>query len=428
MKRFVLLDTAPIPGTNGALNLFEYGEDFVIKIAGGDGGQLMNTRMHGSEDALAAIPCKQIANRPQVRVLIGGLGMGFTLASALQHLGADAEVAVAELVPGVVEWNRGPLGAKSGYPLNDPRAVIIQEDVAKVLQAAEQCYDAIMLDVDNGPEGLTQKGNDWLYSMDGLRQCAKALRPKGMLAVWSSSADRAEAHPTVGWAGRRSASAHQLGAPPRMTASPFYRYSQVESHRKIVGRLSVNLQFADAIVVQAAEVQVVAHRLHRGDHAQVRTAGVMQAADDLAVLVEGDGEAVRDRFRPQRARQFGQLRLEPGVAMEEVGVGLAWGRQCYPEGAVAVALQVVRQARQVVDEDVVLAGLVALEPVTGDAVAIGLVDQHEVLVRRQRHAVGEVQVFQQYAGFATGRVIAEQAAVRTGLEQVEQVVRLFEAR
>lgn len=191
MKRFVLLDTAPIPGTDGALNLFEYGENFVIKIAGGDGGQLMNTRMHGSEDALAAIPCKQIASRPQVRVLIGGLGMGFTLASALQNLGADAEVAVAELVPGVVEWNRGPLGAKSGYPLHDPRAVIIQEDVAKVLQAAEQCYDAIMLDVDNGPEGLTQKGNDWLYSMDGLRQCAKALRPKGMLAVWSSSADRA---------------------------------------------------------------------------------------------------------------------------------------------------------------------------------------------------------------------------------------------
>lgn len=191
MKRFVLLDTAPIPGTDGALNLFEYGDDFVIKIAGGDGGQLMNTRMHGSEDALAAIPCQQIAGRPQARVLIGGLGMGFTLASALQHLGADAEVEVAELVPGVVEWNRGALGAKAGHPLRDPRALIIQEDVAKVLQAAEQRYDAIMLDVDNGPEGLTQKGNDWLYSMPGLYQCARALRPAGMMAVWSSSADRA---------------------------------------------------------------------------------------------------------------------------------------------------------------------------------------------------------------------------------------------
>jgi spermidine synthase len=190
MKRFVLLDTAPIPDSTGALCLFEYGEDFVIKIAGGDGGQLMNTRMHGSEDALAAIPCRKIAGRPQPRVLIGGLGMGFTLASALLHLGADAEVAVAELVPGVVEWNRGPLGGKSGYPLLDPRTRLIQGDVAEALQAAERAYDAIMLDVDNGPEGLTQKGNGWLYSAEGLRQCHRALRPKGILAVWSASADR----------------------------------------------------------------------------------------------------------------------------------------------------------------------------------------------------------------------------------------------
>ena len=114
MKRFVLLDTTPIPDNGGALCLFEYGEDFVIKIQGGDGGQLMNTRMHGSEDALAEIPCRKVAGRPGSRVLIGGLGMGFTLASALKHLGKTAEVVVAELVPGVVEWNRGPLGEKSG--------------------------------------------------------------------------------------------------------------------------------------------------------------------------------------------------------------------------------------------------------------------------------------------------------------------------
>lgn len=190
MKRFVLLDTAPIPGNGGALCLFEYGEDFVIKIAGGDGGQLMNTRMHGSEDALAALPCKKVAGRPQPRVLIGGLGMGFTLASALQHLGADAEVAVAELVPGVVEWNRGPLGAKSGYPLLDPRTRLVQGDVAEVLKAAGQAYDAIMLDVDNGPEGLTQHSNSWLYGAEGLRHCCRALRPKGLLAVWSASVDR----------------------------------------------------------------------------------------------------------------------------------------------------------------------------------------------------------------------------------------------
>ena len=122
MKRFVLIDTAEIPDGGGALCLFEYGDDFVIKIQGGNGNQLMNTRTHGSEDALAEIPCRKIAHRPQPRVLIGGLGMGFTLASALRHLGKDAEVQVAELVPGVIDWNRGPLGEKSGMPVNDPRA------------------------------------------------------------------------------------------------------------------------------------------------------------------------------------------------------------------------------------------------------------------------------------------------------------------
>ncbi|OEC34998.1 Spermine/spermidine synthase [Pseudomonas cuatrocienegasensis] len=189
MKRFVLLDTAPIPGTDSALCLFEYGEDFVIKIAGGDGGQLMNTRMHGSEDALAALPCQKVAGRREARVLIGGLGMGFTLAAALQHLGRDAEVTVAELVPGVIAWNQGALGAKAGNPLSDPRTRIVQDDVANLLKAARGDYDAIMLDVDNGPEGLTQRGNNWLYSAGGLQNCRRALRPKGLLAVWSASAD-----------------------------------------------------------------------------------------------------------------------------------------------------------------------------------------------------------------------------------------------
>jgi len=190
MKRFVLLDTTPIPDDGGALCLFEYGEDFVIKFEGGRGNQLMNTRMHGSEDALAEIPCKRVAGRPQVRVLIGGLGMGFTLAAALRQLGTDAEVQVAELVPGVIEWNRGPLGEKSGYPLRDPRATVLNDDFAAILKAGPGAYDAIMLDVDNGPEGLTQKSNSWLYSMEGLRTCAKALRKGGVLAVWSASADR----------------------------------------------------------------------------------------------------------------------------------------------------------------------------------------------------------------------------------------------
>ena len=190
MKRHVLLDTAPIPNDGGALCLFEYGDDFVIKLEGGKGGQLMNTRMHGSEDALAAIPCRKIAGRAKARVLIGGLGMGFTLASALQHLGEDAEVQVAELVPGVIEWNRGPLGAKAGNPLLDTRATVLNEDVATILKNQPNGFDAIMLDVDNGPEGLTHSNNNWLYSMDGLLACARALRNKGLLAVWSASADR----------------------------------------------------------------------------------------------------------------------------------------------------------------------------------------------------------------------------------------------
>jgi spermidine synthase len=190
MKRFVLLDTAPIPENGGALCLFEYGEDFVIKIQGGDGGQLMNTRMHGSEDALAEIPCKRVTHRPTPRVLIGGLGMGFTLASALKHLGKNAQVVVAELVPGVIEWNRGPLGAKAGMPIDDPRSEIRCADVANVLQSEPQGFDAIMLDVDNGPEGLTQRSNSGLYSAAGLQNCHRALRPKGILAVWSASADR----------------------------------------------------------------------------------------------------------------------------------------------------------------------------------------------------------------------------------------------
>ncbi|MBN2994336.1 hypothetical protein JWR97_27730, partial [Pseudomonas cedrina subsp. fulgida] len=156
---------------------------------GGDGGQLMNTRMHGSEDALAEIPCRKVA-APGFTGADRRSGHGLYPGFALKHLGKSAEVVVAELVPGVVDWNRGPLGEKSGRPLLDPRTVIRLEDVAKVLQAEPQGFDAIMLDVDNGPEGLTQKANSWLYSAGGLAACAKALRPKGVLAVWSASADR----------------------------------------------------------------------------------------------------------------------------------------------------------------------------------------------------------------------------------------------
>lgn len=187
MNRHKLLETALIPDNGGELRLFEAGDDFVIKLAGGD---LMNTRQHGSEDALAEIACKKIARRPQPRVLIGGLGMGFTLASALRHLGDTAQVVVAELVPAVVAWNRGVVGQKAGHPLLDPRASVREIDVALILKAEKQNYDAILLDVDNGPAGLTHKDNDWLYSLEGLRCSREALRPQGVLAVWSAGPDR----------------------------------------------------------------------------------------------------------------------------------------------------------------------------------------------------------------------------------------------
>jgi spermidine synthase len=183
-----LLDTAQIPGAGGELQLYQRNSEFSIIIVGG--GVLMSTRTHGSEDALAELACSKIAGRSRSRVLIGGLGMGFTLAAALDHLGTDAEVVVAELVPAVVAWNRGPLGEYSGHPLQDVRATVREGDVARIIKTGRQAYDAILLDVDNGPEGLTRKGNDWLYTMDGLAASYAALRPKGILAVWSAGPDR----------------------------------------------------------------------------------------------------------------------------------------------------------------------------------------------------------------------------------------------
>ena len=189
MNRVTLLDTAQIPGDSGELGLYQHGEDFIIKVMGGQ--DLMSTRTHGSADALAEIACTEIAGRGRPRVLIGGLGMGFTLASALRHLAPDAEVVVAELVPGVVEWNRGPLGAHAGDPLLDERVTVHEVDVAVLLKAEASAFDAILLDVDNGPEGLTRGGNDWLYSRAGLNASYRALRPRGLLAVWSAGSDRA---------------------------------------------------------------------------------------------------------------------------------------------------------------------------------------------------------------------------------------------
>ncbi|MGD8408254.1 MAG: MnmC family methyltransferase [Thiohalophilus sp.] len=184
MTPWALLDSAAVPGNGGELQLYQRGDEFSIKISGR--GELMSSRVHGSEDALAEQTCARLENRDNPQLLIGGLGMGFTLAAALRCTGDHSEIVVAELVPAVVAWNKGPLGKHTGYPLQDPRVKVHEGDVAHIINNAHLAYDAILLDVDNGPEGLTHKANDGLYSMDGLNAAYEALRPRGILAVWSA--------------------------------------------------------------------------------------------------------------------------------------------------------------------------------------------------------------------------------------------------
>jgi len=190
MRHWTQLGEAPIAGTDQTLFLYQGKDDFFIKISGGQ--ELMSTRKHGSEDALGSLPCKRLKQPETARVLIGGLGMGFTLAAVLAVVGSKAEVTVAELVPEVVDWNRGPLGERSGRPLDDPRTKIHLGDVAKLLRQSHACFDVIALDVDNGPEGLTKSQNDWLYSEAGIAAAQDALRNSaGILAYWSAGPDQA---------------------------------------------------------------------------------------------------------------------------------------------------------------------------------------------------------------------------------------------
>lgn len=187
MQKWVRIGRADVPGGGGAMDLLQAGDTYSIRI---DGRELMFSRVHGSEDALAALPLAQLGGRPAIRVLIGGLGMGFTAAAALARLGPDDEVVVAELVPEVVAWNRGPLSAVAGHPLRDPRLRVHVGDVGEAIRAAAGAWDAILLDVDNGPEGLTRPSNGDLYTPDGLRAARRALRPGGILAVWSAAPKR----------------------------------------------------------------------------------------------------------------------------------------------------------------------------------------------------------------------------------------------
>ena len=182
------LASAKVPGGGGELCLHQRGHEFSVRI---DRAELMNSRAHGSEEALALLACTRVRARRGARVLVGGLGMGFTLAAALSQLGADATLVVAELVPEVVSWNRTFLADLAGRPLEDPRVEVREQDVADVLRAERGGFDAIVLDVDNGPEGLTHAQNDWLYGRGGLTCIKSALRPASVLAAWSAKPNEA---------------------------------------------------------------------------------------------------------------------------------------------------------------------------------------------------------------------------------------------
>ncbi len=185
MIRPELVGVAEVPD-GPPLRLFRRGADFMIVL---DRNELMSTRMSGSEVALGTMTCDRIADRPAPHLLIGGYGMGFTLRAVLGRLDAKARVTVAELVPGIIEWARGPMAALTTDCLDDPRVLLEIGDVGAAIRAGSGRYDAILLDVDNGPDGLTRPGNDGLYGPRGLAAARSALRPGGVLAVWSAAPD-----------------------------------------------------------------------------------------------------------------------------------------------------------------------------------------------------------------------------------------------
>lgn len=188
MRPWELIDSTTVSGERGELRLLRRGDEYSIAIAGA--GELMSSRVHGSEEALAERGCATLRARSAQRVLVGGLGMGFTLAATLRTLPADAEVVVAELIPAVVRWNRETLGHLAGRPLDDNRVQVHLGDVAALIRRERGGFDAILLDVDNGPEGLTRRDNDRIYSSTGIDHAFRALRPRGVLAVWSAGPDR----------------------------------------------------------------------------------------------------------------------------------------------------------------------------------------------------------------------------------------------
>jgi spermidine synthase len=186
VKPFELLGQALSPD-GAVMKLIRRDDEYIILV---DGAILMSSRMHGSEEALATFACQRVQTLEQPNVLIGGLGMGFTLRATLDLLPQDATVVVAELVPAVVEWNRGPLGSLAGHPLKDKRVRVDTGDVVVTLKSCLGQFDAVLLDVDNGPIAFTASNNAGLYDNRGIAAARAALKMEGILAVWAAQDDR----------------------------------------------------------------------------------------------------------------------------------------------------------------------------------------------------------------------------------------------
>lgn len=185
MKPRELLATAQIPGGE-ELRLYKRDTDFIIALGP---NELMSSRLSGSEEALALLTCDRLQNTEAPHLLIGGYGMGFTLRAALARLGPQARFTVVELIPEIIEWARGPMADLAANCLDDPRVELIMRDVSRAIAATERRFDAILLDVDNGPDGLVREENNHIYSLLGLQEAKRALKPGGVLAIWSAAQD-----------------------------------------------------------------------------------------------------------------------------------------------------------------------------------------------------------------------------------------------
>jgi spermidine synthase len=186
MKPIVKLATARTPD-GGEMVLYHHDRDFSIRV---NGSELMQSRQHESELELARLGCAHLVDRKEPCILIGGLGMGYTVRQALDMVGPRARVVVAELLNAVVDWNRRFLGELNGRPIEDGRVDLRTTDVVPLIARSSNKFDAILLDIDNGPDAMTDSGNSSLYDQEGIESCREALRGRGCLAIWSTAQSR----------------------------------------------------------------------------------------------------------------------------------------------------------------------------------------------------------------------------------------------